>query len=444
MTSLNTDELRSTFSGSILAEGDDGFGAFPFAVGAPALVVRPLTTDDVASAVLYASDNALAITVRSGGHSAGAYTSVAAGLVLDLSAFADVAVDGTAVTVGTGAHWGSVAATLGDHALALTSGDTTSVGVGGLTLGGGVGWLVRKYGLALDSLVSARVVTAAGQLVTASTTENPDLFWALRGGGGNFGVVIDFTFEAHPLDGVVHGVITFAPDDLGALLRGYRDTLRDAPEELNVTFVQFPPMGPAAPGGPQLHIVWAGSDLDEAMAHIRPLLALNGVIDHEISSKRYADVLDDPHPPEGNGPMPVVVGNNGWVPDFSDEAIDAIVEMDANLAGSVLMIRYLRGAFNRAPTDSTAFAWRDAEALVISMAFLPPDAPAEVVDAVHHGWRGVESFTVGVYGNFLMSAEQSVVARMYPPATHARLAAVKKAWDPQNVFSQTQNVAPAP
>ena len=443
MTSLSTDALRAAFSGSILLDGDEGFSAFPFAVGAPSLVVRPQTTDDVASALRFASDNGLAVTVRSGGHSAGAYTSVAGGLVLDLSAFSDVTVDGTTVTVGTGALWGDVATTLGEHALALTSGDTKSVGVGGLTLGGGVGWLVRTYGLALDSLRSARLVTATGELVTASDSENPELFWAIRGGGGNLGVVIDFTFEAHLLAGVVHGAISFDTDDLGALLRGYRDALRDSPEELNVTVMKFPPMGPDAPGGPQLHVLWGGADLDEAMTHIQPLLDLPGVTGHDIAVKAYADVLDDPHPPEGDGPMPVMVGNNGWAPDFSDDAIAAIAAMDAGLAGPVLMIRYLRGAFNRVAADDTAFAWRNAEALIISVAFLPPDAPAEVIDGVNAAWQSVERYTEGTYGNFVASAEERVVGLMYPAATRARLAAAKKAWDPTNLFSQNQNVAPA-
>src|SRR4051794_8866920 len=165
---MTIEALRSTFTGTILVDGDEGFSGFPFAVGAPSAVVRPTSVNDVAAALRHASDDGLAVTIRSGGHSAGSYTSVAGGLVLDMSAFNDITVDGTAVTIGAGATWGTVAAELGTHGLALTSGDTKSVGVGGLTLGGGVGWLVRQYGLALDSLRSARLVTATGSLVTAS------------------------------------------------------------------------------------------------------------------------------------------------------------------------------------------------------------------------------------------------------------------------------------
>ena len=439
---MTTEAFRASFTGTTLVDGDEGFSSYPFAVGAPSIVVRPTTTGGVAAALEHASESGLAVTVRSGGHSAGSYTSVAGGLVIDLVAFNDIRVDGTTVTIGAGATWGAVAAELGQHQLALTSGDTKSVGVGGLTLGGGVGWLVRSYGLALDSLRSARLVTAAGELVTASADENADLFWAIRGGGGNFGVAIDFTFEAHPLDGVVHGTITVDTDDLAAFLRGYRDVMRSAAEELNVSFMQFPPMGPEMPGGPALHVVWGGSDLDEAMPHIQPLIDLPGVVSHDISAKAYADSLEDPHPPEPGAPMPTMVGNNGWMRDFSDEAIAAVVAMDESLAGSVLMVRYVRGAFNRVPEDATAFAWRDAEALVISIAFLPPDTAPEVVDGVNAAWQSVASFTEGTYGNFLTDASEKTVGLMYPAATRARLAAVKREWDPSNVFSQNQNIAP--
>jgi len=312
-------------------------------------------------------------------------------------------------------------------------------------LGGGVGWLVRQYGLALDSLLSARLVTAAGELITVSSDENPELFWAIRGGGGNFGIVIDFTFEAHPLAGVVHGVISFDDSsDLTTIVRGYRDALRDAPEELNVTFMLWPPMGPEMPGGPQLHVVYGSPDEAAAMEAVAPLLAIPGVSGHDIRSKPYVDALDDPHPPEPGAPVPVIVGDNGWVPELSNEAIDAIATMmDAVGDGGVLMIRYLRGAFNRVGAESTAVAWREAEALVIAFAFLPPGADPALVAAAEAAWLPVETFTSGAYGNFLLYAGEKAVNRMYSPATRSRLAAVKHRWDPENLFSQNQNVAPA-
>lgn len=440
---MSVDELRTTFTGSILVDGDDGFASFPFAVGAPGAVLRPHTEADVAAALRHAVANHLSVSIRSGGHTAGSYTSVPNGLVLDMSAFNDIVVSSTTVTVGAGATWGAVAAALAPHHLALTSGDTTSVGVGGLTLGGGVGWLIRKYGLALDNLLSARIVTAAGELVVASEVENPDLFWAIRGGGGNFGVVTEFTFQAQPLEGVVHGVVTFVADDLGGLLRGYREVMRAAPEEFNVTFLQLPPMQPGMPSSRALQVLWAGTDVEAAMSHIQPLLDLPGVQSHDIALKAYVDVLDDPHPPEPGAPMPSMVLNNGWAPELSDGAIDALVAAEASIGDPMVMIRYLRGAFNRVAVTDTAFAWRDAEALVILVAFLPPGT-ADESEIVQSSWQSVARFTEGTYGNFHMDAGERVVALMYPPETHARLASVKKTWDPTNLFNQNQNVAPAP
>lgn len=442
---MTIESFRAAFGGRILVDGDEGFASSPYPAGAPSLVARPGSVNDVISALGFARDNDLVVSIRSGGHSAGGWSTASGGLDIDMSAFDAITVDGTTVTVGTGATWGVVASTLGEHGLALSSGDNKSVGVGGLTLGGGVGWLVRQYGLAVDSLVSARLVTAAGEAVTVSVDENAELFWAIRGGGGNFGVVVDFTFEAHELAGIVHGIISFDDGDLRTILRGYRDAMRNAPEQLNVTFMQWPPMGPEMPGGPQLHVVYAAPDEAAAMEAVAPLLSIPGVSGHDIRAKAYADALEDPHPPEPGAPMPVIVGSNGWAPDFSDDAIDGInTTMDGMGAGSVLMIRYLGGAFNRVDENATAFAWRDAEALVIAFAFLPPDADAALIEATEAAWQTTSAHTRGAYGNFLGYAGEKAVGLMYPPATRARLAAVKHRWDPQNVFSQNQNISPEP
>ena len=442
MVLADLDSLRDSFAGTLLLDNDEGFSAYVYPIGAPGLIARPTNVDDVTSALKYAVDHELPVSIRSGGHSGGGWTSIAGGLVLDMSGFDRVDVAGTTVTVGAGATWGAVASALAPHGLALTSGDTASVGVGGLTLGGGVGWIVRKLGLALDNLTSATIVTATGKSVAASATENADLFWAIRGGGGNFGVATEFTFEALPLDGVVHGIISLATDDLAALLRAYRDVMRDAAEELNATFLLMPPMGPEIPGGPQIHVVWAGSDEAAAMSAIQPLLDIPGVTGHDVVPKAYHDVLDEPEPPPAGVPMPMIVGNNGWAPDFSDEAIAAVATMVGAIEAPVLMIRYLRGAFNRVPADATAFAWRDAETLVIAVAFLPPDSPPAALEAIDAAWAPVAEYTRGTYGNFVGYAGEKAVALMYPEATRARLAAVKRAWDPGNLFNQNQNIEP--
>ena len=198
-----TQQLQTTaLTGEVLRPGDEEYDeaarAF-FLEGAPALVVRPSTPDEVAAAIAHAVHHDLAVSVRSGGHSPVGHSTNTGGMVIDLTHLDRTEIldaERRLVRVGGGATWGAVAAALDPHDWGLTSGDTSSVGVGGLTLGGGIGWMVRSHGLAIDNLVSARVVTADGRLVTASAEENPDLFWAIRGGGGNFGVVVDFDFIA--------------------------------------------------------------------------------------------------------------------------------------------------------------------------------------------------------------------------------------------------------
>ena len=444
MTSL--DELRAALDGALLLPGDDGYDTAStthYATGEPALVVVAASTADAVAAVRYASDNALRLSVKSGGHgTSGASTNVG-GLVLDLSRLDSVEVvdqDAALVRIGGGATWGPIADALAEHGLALTSGDTVSVGVGGLTLGGGVGWLVRKYGLALDSLVAAEVVTANGEVVTASESEHPDLFWALRGGGGNIGVVTAFTFQAHPLDGVISGTIDLDPGTLADTLKGWRNVMRSAPEQLNVTFVALPSFGPDMPALVQLGVCYGGTDAAAADAAIAPLLALPGVLKHEISAMRYPDVLvENPGPPPGI----TIVDSNAFSNDFSDELIDALVSRHEALGGAVMMVRSLQGAFNRVAADATAFAWRDAEVLLISAAFLPPGSPADAETGIRASWAALGDRMVGAYGNFMAQDDEATLARIFPPSTRARLDEVKATYDPANLFRGNQSLVAA-
>lgn len=434
--------LKSRFSGAILFPGDEGFEGFKSSpAGQPVFTARALTPDDVAEAIAYARAEGVPISVRSGGHTGGSWTTAEGGFVLDLAEINSIEVsDDARVRLGSGAHWGDIAKELGAHSLALSSGDTTTVGVGGLTLGGGIGWMVRTYGLAMDDLVAVEMVTASGEKITVSAEENADLFWALRGGGGNFGVVTHFTFRAHPLSTVFAGAITYDIDDLASLLRGWRDVMRQAPEQLNSTFLAMPAMGPEMPASTQILVCFAGNDETAAMAAIEPLLALDGVRGHDIREKSYADVLDDPHPPEG--PM-IMVAHNGFLPDFSDEGINSIAAMHSKLGGAVLMVRALSGAFNRVEANATAFAFRDSEVLVISAAFLPADAPAEATEHINDLWRTLSPYVRGAYANFTTEIGEHALAAIYPPATRARLAVIKHRFDPENLFSQNMNILPS-
>ncbi|WP_210509164.1 FAD-binding oxidoreductase [Naasia sp. SYSU D00057] len=436
-----TEELRSRVNGEVLARGDEAYERERPAyvdAGEPAIIVRPEAPDEVGRIVRYAAKQNMPISVRCGGHGASAFANPD-GLVIDLSRLTDIDVrpDGT-VRIGGGATWGAVAERLGEEGLALTSGDTRSVGVGGLTLGGGIGWMVRQYGLALDSLAEAEVVLASGETVTASESRNPDLFWAIRGGGGNFGIVTSFTFRAHPLERVVFGTLTFGLDDLPGLLRGWRDAMRVAPEELNTTVLAMPPFGEEPPGV-QVLVCWSGAE-EAADAALAPLLALPGLVRAEVAPTAYADVLEEPMKPEGPITM---VDYNGFAADFDDATIDALIAARAEAAMSVLMIRYLRGAFNRVPADATAFAHRDAEVLLILAAFLPGDVDPAEVDGLRERWSALDERTLGMYSNFAATSGENITGRIFPPATLERLREVKRAYDPRNLFARNHNIRPA-
>lgn len=414
--------------------------------GSPLAAIRPADAADVATVVAFAHDAGLDLSVRAGGHDSLGRSTNDGGLVIDLRSLADVSIDGAQVTIGGGAIWGDVATALAPHGLAISSGDTKSVGVGGLTLGGGVGWFVRLWGLAIDSLVSAEVVLADARIVTASATTEPDLFWAIRGGGGNFGVVTRFTFRAHPLpDGVVSGAIELAPDaDLAVVFTAWRDATRVAPEQLTTTYMGLPSFGEGMPAVSQIVFVWAGADVDAAAAAIAPVLATPGVTGHTIAPMPYADVLIDEQPDAAHVDAPAIamVDDNGFAARFDDDLIAELAAVKRELGDSVLMVRLLGGAYGRVAPDETAWGYRDTEAWIISAAFFPE---GEIFDAheprVRALWSRLEPWLGGMYGNFSSLADP--VERMYPPATLARLRKVKADYDPDNLFRRTHNIAPA-
>ena len=439
-------ELETLGDERVLMPGDDGYerASTVYArTGSPAIVVQPASADGVARAVRFASDNGLTLSVRCGGHSGIGHGTNDGGMVIDLALLVSVEVDGDLVRVGGGATWGTVAQTLGDHALALSSGDTASVGVGGLTLGGGLGWMVREFGLALDQLVEAQVVLASGEVVTASADENPELFWALRGGGGNFGVVTAFTFRAHPLDGVHFGALQFAidpgdRDQLFELLAGWRDVMRAAPDRLTTTFLAMPGFG-EQPAAAQIFVCYAGADEQAAGKAIAPLLELGALTANTIERTAYAEILGEAqHPPEGVR----VVNNNGFTALFDNEAVETLADVYSALPGTVLMIRYLGGEFARIEPDATAFALRDSETLIISAAFFPPGAPEEGALHYQSQWNLLLPHLQGLYGNFSVLASDLATPLMYPPETFDRLVRAKTRYDPGNLFDQNHNIRP--
>jgi FAD/FMN-containing dehydrogenase len=361
--------------------------------------------------------------------------------VIDLSDLADVEVlDKDRVRIGGGATWGQVAAALTPHDLAISSGDTKSVGVGGLTLTGGIGWKVRKYGLALDSVVGAQVVTADGEVVRADADENPDLFWALRGGGGNFGIVAAFEFAAHPTTEVFHGKITFPAAEAAAVMQGWADYMRTAPEDLTSVVSYANPFTGGAQAPVEIHLAFDGDDPEAAAAAIDPIRLLGTVLDDQVTLKSYEAVLEPGlTPPPGVHVMPrSAFVNTASVP----EVLRTITDAGASGHVPFTAIRSVGGAVSRIPADATAYAHRDAELMMVTTVA----GPEPVVEAARPGvealWQRLTPHVSGAYGNFLSSTTEGAVAAIYPPQTHHRLSAVKRQYDPANLFAANYNIQP--
>lgn len=410
--------------------------------GHPAIIVQVTSHADIAAAIRFALDNHLRLSVRSGGHGLSGLATNEGGLVIDLSRFNTVEIMDSAshlVRVGAGAQWGDVADTLAAHGLGISSGDTRSVGVGGLTLGGGIGWLVRRHGLTIDNLVAAELVTADGQTLRASAEEHPDLFWAIRGGGGNFGVITAFDFHAHPVTTVISGTITYDVAEAAPVLKQWAAAMRTAPEELNATLVVFPGFNPEFP--PQVMVLVCYGDSDEAVANeaIRPLLALGDVKSQDIQAKPYHAMLEEARTPEGLR----MVSESGYIKTINDEVVAAITDNHGRPGTPIIQIRSLGGAVARIDPQATAYAWRDAEAVFWSVALAPADSTPEQIEHIRQtAWQALKPLTVGAYVNFLSDTSEPSVASAYPPETYARLASVKAAYDPANVFNQNHNIMP--
>ncbi|WP_194914392.1 FAD-binding oxidoreductase [Catenulispora rubra] len=443
-TTLTT--LSRDFSGDVIEPGHPEYAANTdtlLATGAPAVILRPSSVGGVQAAVKYAAASGLPLAVRGGGHSFPGFGTNDGGVVIDLSALAGVElVDGGwhVVRIGGGATWGQVAAALAPHGLAISSGDTKSVGVGGLTLSGGIGWKVRKYGLALDSLVRVEVVTADGAVVAADEDENPELFWAVRGGGGNFGIVTAFEFAAHPTTDVFHGRITFPGAEAAKVIHGWAEYMRTAPEALTAVAAFANPFagGPDAPV--EILVAYDGDFEDEANAALDPIRALGTVIDDDVTLKAYGDTLE-----EGQALPPEIRFHtqNAFVERAGvDPALRIMTEIGAAPGAPFLTIRSIGGALSRVADDATAFAHRRAELMIGTAAIGPAPAIEAALPALDAVWQRLAPHVSGTYPNFNTTATDSDVRAAYPTDTHKRLAAVKRQYDPANLFAANYNVRP--
>jgi FAD/FMN-containing dehydrogenase len=448
------DELRSQLTGDLITPGhadyDEARKVLNFMVDRhPLAIVKAASAEDVAAAVNFARENDIPLAIRSGGHSLAQYSIIDGAIIVDFTAFKRVEVDPQIriAQVQPGATSRDIAAVAGPHGLALTTGDTHSVGIGGLATGGGIGYMVRQYGLTVDSLLSAQVVTAAGEMVTASQFEHPDLFWAIRGGGGNFGIVTEFTFRLAPVDQILGGEILIPATR--EVIRGYLDYVINAPEEL--TTIANLILAPPFPFVPEEHVgemvfsiivCWTGN-IEEGMNVIAPLRALGTPVADTVGPMPYPEIYKfTEHYANPHGASI----RSMFTDDFSDATIDATLDAMRNASSpfSLIQFRGLGGAMARVDSDATAFAHRDRRYfLAIIAVWLDPSENPEV----HAAWTGslwqkVRHEGGGAYVNFLEREGADRIRDAYPETTYAHMAEVKQKYDPDNLFRFNQNIAP--
>lgn len=453
-TALSIPELRATLKGRVIAPDDAEYDtARTVALGGidkrPAVIVRVADPTDVATVIGLARDTGLELAIRSGGHSGAAHSTTDGGIVLDLRDLTalDIDVQGRTAWVGTGLTAGEVSTALAVHGLAIGFGDTGSVGVGGITLGGGVGYLVRRFGLTIDSLLAAEIVTADGRLLHADADAHPDLFWAIRGGGGNFGVVTRFRFTLREVAGIVGGMLVLpaTPDTIA----GFSAAAGAAPEALS-TIANVMPAPPMPFLSEEVHgqliimgmLAYVG-DAAAGQAALAPFRALAAPLADMVRPMSYPEMF----PPDDDSYHPTAVSRTMFI-ERVDRGVAATIDRylrasDASVR--VAQLRVLGGAMARVPADATAFAHRSSRVMVTVAAFY--DGPED--RAMRTAWveelaAALQQHDRGAYVNFLMDEGEARVRAAYPGATWDRLAAIKRRHDPDNLFRLNQNVLPTP
>jgi FAD/FMN-containing dehydrogenase len=452
--SLSIPDLRTRLTGRVIAPDDGEYDpARRVAAGGidrrPAVIVRPVDEADVATGIAVARETGLELAVRSGGHSGAGHGVTDGGIVLDLRDLAslDIDVAGRTAWAGAGLTAGAYTAAVGAHGLATGFGDTGSVGLGGITTGGGIGYLVRKYGLTIDNLVAADVVTADGGLLRVDADHQPDLFWAIRGGGGNFGVVTRFQFRLQEVPAIVGGMLLLPATT--ETIAGFIAAAEAAPEELSTiaNVMPAPPM-PFLPA--ELHgklsimgmLCYAG-DASAGERAMAPFRALAKPLADMVRPMPYPEIYG----PEAEGDEPPLAAVRTMFVDTVDHDVaETILEHLEASSGlmAVAQLRVLGGAMARVPVEATAFAHRHSR-IMATLAALYPSAEQK---PVHEAWvdafhDALEQDDRGAYVNFVGDEGEARVRAAYPGATWDRLAQIKRRYDPTNLFRLNQNVPPA-
>jgi hypothetical protein len=454
-TLLSIETLRTEFPGRVTAPGDATydrartilFGGFD---KHPAVIIEVEDANEVARVIELARETELELAVRCGGHSNAGHSTTEGGIVLDLSRMKAIEFDDASQTAWAEGGLTAVELTKAahEHGLAIGFGDTGSVGIGGITTGGGVGYLVRRYGLTIDSLLAAEVVTADGRLLLVDDASHPDLFWAIRGGGGNFGVVTRFKYQLHPVDTVVGGMLMLPATP--ASITGFMAAAAAAPEGLSVIANVMPAMPmPDVPDEVVGQVVnmalmcWAG-DLGAAEEVLAPFRTLGTPILDMVKPMPYPEI----YPPEDPDYHPLAVSRNMFIDhvdrDVAETMLDALRTSDATLRA--VQLRPLGGAYARVAAEATAYAHRSSPIMVNVAAF--HDGSEEDV-AKRTAW--VEELAAalnqgddGAYVNFLSDEGPQRVRAAYPGTTWERLVEIKARYDPTNLFRLNQNIPPEP
>jgi FAD/FMN-containing dehydrogenase len=451
-TILSIPEIRSTFRGQVIGPEDEGYDAARAVMmggveGRPAVIVRVADATDVARVIQLARETGLELAVRSGGHSAAGHGVNDGGIVLDLRDMKgiDLDVEGRTVWAETGLTAGELSVATAAHGLAIGFGDTGSVGIGGITLGGGVGYLVRKHGLTIDNLLAAEIVTADGTLLRVDAESHPDLFWAIRGGGGNFGVATRFQYRLHPVDTVYGGMLLLPAS--AASVAAFMAAAETAPEELSAIANVMP--APPLPFLPEEHhgtlsifalMVFAGDPAagEQAMQPFRDIAA---PLADMLRPMPYPEI----YPPEDPDYHPTAAARTMFIDHVDRATAETIIghlqASDATMR--VAQLRTLGGALARVPADATAYAHRSSRIMVNVAAFYDGEEDriakeAWVADFCH----ALDQGDPAAYVNFVGDEGAARVRAAYPGATWERLVAVKRQYDPGNLFRLNQNVPP--
>lgn len=452
LSTLSIPRLRAALNGRVIAPDDARYdqARTVFYGGIdrrPAVIVRAADATDVARVVSLARQTGLELAIRSGGHSLAGHSVSEGGIVLDLSDMRalDIDVQQRTAWAQTGLTAGEYTVAASAHGLATGFGDTGSVGIGGITLSGGVGYLVRKYGLTIDNLLAAEVVTADGQLLRTDAETHPDLFWAIRGGGGNFGVATRFQFRLHELDRVVGGMLML-PATTDSIL-SFVAQAEAAPEELSIIANIMP--APPMPFVPAEHhgrliimalICYAGA-ADAGEHAIAPFRALATPIVDMVRPMSYPEIFL----PDEEGFHPLAIVRTMFVDAIDRQAAETIIDhLQASTAQMrVVQLRVLGGAVARVPADATAFVHRNRRIMAnVAAMYRSPDEAAQ-----HEAWvtnlaAALGQGTPGAYVGFLSNEGPARVREAYPGSTWDRLVAIKRRYDPTNLFRLNQNISP--